>query len=173
MPVERKIAPGAPMPRLSLPSADGGRIELGGEGRWQVAVVYRGQHCPLCRKYLKTLDGLLDEFRGIGVDVIAISGDPRDRAHEETMEENWRFPVACELGQDQMRELGLYISEPRSEQETDRPFPEPGLFVTNPEGKVHIVDVSNAPFARPDLQGVLNGLKFIQEKNYPIRGTAA
>ncbi len=173
MAVDHKITPGNPMPKMTLPSVDGGRVELGGEGRWQIAVVYRGRHCPLCRKYLKTLDGLLEEFRGIGADVIAISGDPRERAHEEAMEENWRFPVACELSQDQMRQLGLYISEPRSAQETDRPFPEPGLFVTNPEGKVHIVDVSNAPFARPDLQGVLNGLKFIQAKDYPIRGTLA
>ncbi len=173
MAVDRKTTPGSPMPRISLPSIDGGQVQLGGEGRWQVAVVYRGRHCPLCRKYLKTLDGLLDAFRGIGADVVAISGDPRERAHEEAMEENWRFPVACELSQEQMRELGLYISEPRSAQESDRPFPEPGLFVTNPEGKIQIVDVSNAPFARPDLQGVLNGLKFIQEKDYPIRGTAA
>lgn len=172
MPVDRKLAPGAPMPRMRLPSVSGGEVQLGGEGGWQVAVVYRGRHCPLCRKYLKTLDRLLDDFRGIGAEVIAVSGDPRERAQEEATEENWRFPVACELSQDQMRELGLYISEPRSAQETDRLFPEPGLFVTNPEGRVHIVDISNAPFARPDLQALLNGLKFIQEKNYPIRGTA-
>lgn len=68
--------------------------------------------------------------------------------------------------------LGLYISAPRSPNETDRLFPEPGLFVVNPEGKAHIIDVSNAPFARPDLRGVLNGLKFIRERDYPIRGTA-
>lgn len=173
MPVDRKIAPGIPMPRFALPSADGGEIRLGGERGWQLAVVYRGRHCPLCRKYLKKLDSLLEEFHGIGIDVIAISADLRERAREEAMEENWRFPVACELSQEQMRELGLYISEPRSAEETDRPFPEPGLFVTNPEGQVQIVDISNAPFVRPDLDAVLNGLKFIQEKNYPIRGTAA
>jgi hypothetical protein len=63
----------------------------------------------------------------------------------------WRFPVAYGLSPDQMRTLGLYISEPRSAQETDRPFAEPGLFVVNPEGKVQIVEISNAPFARPDL----------------------
>ncbi len=171
--VDQKIMPGAPMPRMTLPSTDGGQIEVGGTGRWQVAVVYRGRHCPLCRKYLKTLDGLLEGFGEAGADVIAISGDPRERAAEEAAEEGWRFPVACELTQDQMRTLGLYISEPRSAQETDRPFPEPGLFVTNPEGVLQIVDLSNAPFARPDLQGILNGLKFIQQKDYPIRGTAA
>ena len=173
MSVARKLSPGAPMPLINLPTAEGGEVQIGGEGRWQMAVVYRGRHCPLCRKYLKTLDSLLEDFGAIGAEVVAVSGDPRERAQEEASEEGWRFPVACELRQDQMRELGLYVSEPRSPQETDRAFPEPGLFVTNPEGKVHIVDISNAPFARPDLQGVLNGLKFIQEKNYPIRGTAA
>ncbi len=72
---------------------------------------------------------------------------------------------------EQMRALGLYISEPRSPQETDRPFAEPGLFVINPEGKLQIIDISNAPFARPDLATVLMGIKLIQEKSYPIRGT--
>jgi len=158
---------------MSLSSTDGQEIRLGGKGRWQVAVVYRGQHCPLCRKYLATLNNLLEDFQAAGAEVIAISGDPRERASDEAAEEGWRFPVACDLSQDQMSELGLYISAPRSAQETDRPFPEPGLFVTNPDGLLQIVDISNAPFARPDLQGVLNGLKFIQDKNYPIRGTAA
>jgi hypothetical protein len=38
---------------------------------------------------------------------------------------------------------------------------------------VQIVDISNAPFARPDLDGILRGIKRIQELNYPIRGTLA
>lgn len=108
------------MPTITLPSVDGGEVQLGGKGHWQVAVVYRGRHSPLCKKYLKTLDGLLDEFRNAGAEVIAISGDPRERAKEETFEEGWRFSVACELTQDKMHELGLYVSEPRSPQETDR-----------------------------------------------------
>ena len=73
----------------------------------------------------------------------------------EAGDEKWRFPVGYDLSVDQMRTLGLYISEPRSPQETDRPFPEPALFITNPEGKLQIVDVSNAPFARPELNAVI------------------
>jgi hypothetical protein len=72
-----------------------------------------------------------------------------------------------------MRELGLYISEPRSPQETDRPFSEPGLFVTKPAGPAPDHRHLERAFARPDLDGLLNGLKFIQEKDYPIRGTGA
>jgi hypothetical protein len=71
-----------------------------------------------------------------------------------------------------MRQLGVYISNPRSPTETDRPFSEPGLFITNPAGVLQIVDVSNAPFSRPNLQTLLAGLKFLLDNNYPIRGTA-
>jgi hypothetical protein len=102
---------------------------------------------------------------------MAISADSKAKAESQAREEGWRFAVGYDLSPAQMRALGLYISEPRSPQETDRPFPEPGLFIVNPHSKVQIIDISNAPFARPDLNSVLKGLKFIQEKQYPIRGT--
>jgi hypothetical protein len=69
-----------------------------------------------------------------------------------------------------MHRLGLYVTEPRSAQETDHRFPEPGLFVVNPEGVLHLVDIANAPFLRPGLDRLVGGLRFIIEKNYPIRG---
>jgi hypothetical protein len=43
-------------------------------------------------------------------------------------------------------------------------MPEPGLFIVNPEGKAHIIDISDVPFARSDLHGMLNGLKFIRKR---------
>ena len=173
MELSQKLKAGAAFPDLTVTKAGGGTIVLGGGRIWQLVVIYRGKHCPLCRKYLTILDDLFDDFCAIETDVIAISGDPKEKAESEMAEEGWRFPVGYDLTPDDMRRLGLYISEPRSPQETDRPFAEPGLFVINPEGKTHIVDISNAPFARPDLQGVLSGLKMIREKAYPIRGTAS
>lgn len=168
-----KLQAGATMPKITLPKAGGGQISIGGQPEWQMVVVYRGKHCPLCKKYLGTLNGLVDDFANNNVALAVVSGDPKEKAEAEVAEEKWRFPVGYGLTPEQMRTLGLYISEPRSPQETDRLFPEPGLFVVNPDGRAHIVDVSNAPFARPDLASVLNGIKFIREKNYPIRGTAA
>lgn len=71
-----------------------------------------------------------------------------------------------------MGTLGLYIFDPRSEKETNHPFAEPGLFVINVEGKIQIIDISSAPFARPELKALADGLAFIRdpENNYPIRG---
>jgi hypothetical protein len=36
-----------------------------------------------------------------------------------------------------------------------------------------ITDISNAPFARSDLTGILNGIELSKEHNRPICGTLA
>jgi len=171
MTTSTKLQAGSPFPAVRWGKIGGGVIDPKGAQGWRLLVIYRGKHCPLCKKYFKTLDGMLDEFKAANVAVMAVSADPEEKAQIDVAEHQWRFPVGYGLTTDQMRQLGLYISEPRSPQETDRPFAEPGLFVINPEGTVQIVDISNAPFSRPDLAGILHGLKFIQEKQYPIRGT--
>lgn len=170
------LAAGTRFPHITLPTIAGATRAIGTPepgADWQLVVVYRGLHCPICKKYLAKLEELAPGFRDAGLGVIAVSGDPEEKARAMAEEVGLTIPVAFGLSVAQMRELGLYVSDPRSAQETDRPFPEPGLFVVNGEGNVQIVDVSNAPFARPDLTGVLNGVKFIREKNYPIRGRHA
>ncbi|MEX1306376.1 MAG: peroxiredoxin-like family protein [Rhodovibrionaceae bacterium] len=165
---------GQPLPEISLPTVGGGTASLGAAtGGWRAILVYRGKHCPLCKRYLGGLQDLARDYAEAEIELLLVSADPKEKA--ETVKEDWGLAqsVAYDLKPEQMRELGLYISEPRSEQETDRPFAEPGLFVVNPQGKLQIVDISNAPFARPDLTSLLNGIKFVQDKDYPVRGTAA
>jgi peroxiredoxin len=168
-----KLAAGAAFPPVTVPRHGGGEVSPAMIAGWRLVVVYRGKHCPLCKPYLGTLDSLLDEFVAAGVQVVAISADPPEKVAADVAEFGWRFPVGYGLSVEQMRALGLYVSQPRSPQETDRPFAEPGLFLVNPAGQVQIVDISNAPFARPDLAAILRGAKRIQELGYPIRGTQA
>ena len=169
--MSNKIQAGAKMPEFDLPKVGGGSVRIGGKGRWQMVVVYRGKHCPLCKRYLATLDGLTDDLEKVNTEVVAISGDPAEKAVPDVEEMGISIPVGYGLDTERMRELGLYVSTPRP-QETDREFAEPGLFVVNPSGDVQIVDVSNAPFSRPDIAGVIRGIGLIQERDYPIRGTA-
>lgn len=169
-----KLAAGAAFPQMTLPRVGGGQAQLGGQdGGWQLVVVYRGAHCPKCKQYLTKLEALQPAFSEIGTEVVAVSADPREKAEAEVAELGLTLPVGYGLSMEQMRTLGLYISTPRSPQETDRPFSEPGLFIINPDRRLQIADISNAPFSRPDLDNLLAGLKFIQEKDYPVRGTAA
>ncbi len=166
------LVPGGELPRISWPVVGGGKLDLAEQSGWRMLLVYRGRHCPLCKRQLHELGALLGEYQSAGIFVAALSCDPQDRAEADVAEQGWPFPVGYDLTPDEVRQLGLFLSEPRSPQETDRPFAEPGLFVLNPEGRLQIIDVSNAPFARPDLRALLGGIKFVAANDYPIRGTA-
>jgi len=171
-----KLNAGDALPKTTAPLIGGGSVTLGeteSENAWSMVVVYRGKHCPLCTKYLTELNGMIADFEAAGVEVVAVSGDPEAKAVAHTGPMDLDFPVAHSLSLDQMRALGLYVSDPRSPEETDRPFAEPGLFIVNADGALQIADISNAPFARPDLKTILMGINFVRDpKNaYPIRGT--
>jgi len=170
------LSAGHSFPKIITPKLGDGELDLSKPAKgysWKAVIVYRGKHCPICTGYLKKLNQLLPKFHELGIDVVAVSGDPKEKAEQQIGEINPDYEVGYDLTLEQMRELGLYISDPRSAAETDRPFSEPGFFVINSEGKAQVIDVSNAPFSRPDLDTMLMGLTFIRnpENNYPIRGT--
>ncbi|MDQ2778926.1 MAG: AhpC/TSA family protein [Pseudomonadota bacterium] len=167
-----KMTAGATFPAMHFEAVGGKTVDPAAASGWRVLIVYRGKHCPLCKKYLGGLNEMLGDFESAGVSVMTVSADTKEKAEADVKELGWKFPVGYGLTMEQMRTLGVYISNPRSPEETDRPFSEPAVFVINPEGKVQIVDVSNAPFARPDLGGLLKGLQFVMSKRYPVRGTA-
>ena len=170
----KKLSSGGPLPAITLPLVGGGKATLGTpqeEGQWQLVFVYRGLHCPLCKQYLKKLESLKEQFIATGAEILAISGDPAEKAASMVEATGATFAVAYGLSIEQMQDLGLYISNPRSSDETDRPFPEPGMFAVNGEGKVQLIDISNAPFNRSDLRELVETIEWIQENNYPIRGT--
>ncbi|MDA0149640.1 peroxiredoxin family protein [Vibrio sp. LaRot3] len=172
-----KLKAGSPFPNLSATLLNGDSVTLGKprEGAsWQAVFVYRGKHCPLCTKYLNELEGYIQELADIDVDVLAVSGDAKHQLEQHLEKLNISFPIAFGLTEEQMKTLGLYISIPRSEQETDHNFSEPGLFVINEKGQLHVVDISNNPFVRPELGALVRGLAWIKDPNnhYPIRGTS-
>ena len=168
------LKPGQPVPALDLPLTIEARFELEKQKpeNFTMLVFYRGKHCPICRKYLTELGGKLDKFTDKGINVFAISMDSPERAavsHEEW--DTHDLPLAHSLSEDKAREFGLYISEKREGSEEPDVFSEPGLFVVKPDGTLHFAVVQNAPFTRPDLDDLLEGLMFTIEKNYPTRGT--
>ncbi len=170
----QKLLSGSKLPEIKLSLVGGGTVTLGipeKNGNWQLIFVYRGKHCPICKEYLKKLQTLNDKFLAIGGEVIAVSGDPKEKAMDMMEASGLSFPVAYGLSIEQMQALGLYISNPRSPQETDRPFAEPGMFAVNTEGKVHLIDISNTPFNRADPDELLDTVDWIQKNDYPIRGT--
>ena len=173
--VTNKLHPGATFPTIEAKLLTGETVdvsETSANADWKLVVVYRGKHCPLCTKYLNELEAYVTELKDLGVEVIAVSGDSAEQLAEHQNKLNVSFPLAYGLSQEQMQTLGLYISVPRSAQETDHNFAEPGLFVVNEHGNLHVVDISNNPFVRPDLKQLVSGIAWIRnpDNNYPLRG---
>ncbi|MEM9688961.1 MAG: redoxin domain-containing protein [Pseudomonadota bacterium] len=171
-----KLHAGATFPALNVANDDNDFVNISqppGDNDWQMVVVYRGRHCPLCTRYLNTLSDYRDRLASIGIGVAAVSADSRDQLEEHRDRLTVNYPLYHGLSVAQMQALGLYISIPRSEQETDHNFAEPGLFVINANGALQVVDISNNPFVRPDLETLISGLEWIRnpDNNYPIRGT--
>lgn len=42
--------------------------------------MYRGKHCPVSKNYLASLQQIIYELDELGVEVVAVSGDGRERA---------------------------------------------------------------------------------------------
>ncbi|CAA0334412.1 redoxin domain-containing protein [Alteromonas mediterranea] len=172
----QKMHPAATFPEVSVTLSTGETVSLTNKEEgcdWKMVVVFRGKHCPICTKYLNKLEDFTGRLREVNIDVVAVSGDSKAQLDEHLDELSINFPIACGLSQSDMKKLGLYISEPRSEKETDHNFAEPALFVLNSDNEIHIAEIANAPFVRPDLEQLVSGLEFIRnpDNNYPIRGT--
>ena len=169
-----KLTAGESFPDLTVSALDGGEINLGipaAPNDWKLVIVYRGKHCPLCTKYLTQLNEITGKLAELKVDLVTVSADPQEKAEAQMADIKPNYKVAYGLNIEQMQSLGLYISDPRSLEETDRPFAEPGLFLINDKGTLQLIDISNAPFSRPDLDTLVGGIEFIRSKGYPIRGT--
>lgn len=104
------------------------------------------------------------------IGVVAVSVDPKDRVRAFTGKIAVTSPVGCGMVLNELSKPALYVSEPRSEEKTDRRFAELGAFVVNPEGLLQVLDISNAPFARPDITGLAKVLTSIRNNDHPIRG---
>lgn len=173
----QKLHAGSPFPDIQVFDLDGQSVTLGkpsaGTADWQMIIVYRGYHCPLCTQYLNQLETHKQRLLDNKIELVAVSGDSKEQLNDHMRKLNVSYPIYYGLQETQMEELGLYISIPRSAQETDHNFAEPGLFVVNEHGNLHVVDLANNPFVRPDLKTLLSGLEWIRnpDNNYPIRGT--
>ena len=161
-----------PAPELNVATVGGGDWSLSQQANtaFTLVVFYRGYHCPKCKLYLGHLKTLLGALGDKDVGVIAVSGDPQDRAEQARSE--WDLGdlmVGYGQSEDNMRAWGLYASDSIREGETDR-FGEPGVFLIRPDGTLYYAAVNSNPFGRANLDEIAAMIDFVAEKDYPARG---
>ena len=167
-----KPTPDTILAPMTFPKLGGGEITVGGlKENWTLLVVYRGKHCPRCKKYLNILSTMTSDWSSAGFDVVVVSADTQEKAKADQAEFGWNFDLAYGLSEAQMETLGLYVTDPLSPDESDRRFAEPGTYVLRADGSLIIVSLSNGPAVRPDLTELLDGMIFNKTNDRPTRGT--
>ncbi|MDB2407875.1 AhpC/TSA family protein [Jannaschia sp.] len=170
-----KLTPDAQAPDLKLPLVGGGTFDLSAETpeNFTMVVFYRGHHCPVCKNYLGGLVESLKAYEEAGFSVVAVSMNGPELAAQSVAEwETGDLRVAHSLTVEQAQDWGLWISKAFKDVEADI-FTEPGLFWIRPDGRIYLADISNMPWARPDLKMLLSKVGYALEHNYPARGTYA
>lgn len=168
-----RLVPGNVVPTLTVDTLSENAWTLAEQTprNYTMVVFYRGLHCPLCAEYLKQLNSKLSQFHDLGIEVIAISGDTREKA--ATSAEAWDvndLTLGYGLTREAMQQWGLYVSKGAFDNEPTY-FNEPGLFLIGPDGVLSFASVNNAPYGRTDLDTLLQGLDYVLNHNYPVRGT--
>lgn len=166
------LMPRQPAPPLSAKLSGGGQWSLGADKpeAFDMIVVYRGLHCPVCKTYLGELESKLPEFAKRGVNVVAISTDSQERADKAKAE--WglnNLKVGYGLPIETARVWDLYISSSIRDGEPPQ-FSEPGLFLVKPDGSLFYASRTSAPWGRPPLDQMLRGIDVAIERKMPARG---
>lgn len=170
-----RLQPNSSIPEINLPLVGGGRFNtnVSSPDKYTLIVSYRGLHCPICAKQLQALDQKYDEITERGYDLVAVSMDSEDRATQSKQEWNIEnLPIAYDMDLITARELGLFISDKHGDKEP-KYFSEPGLFVVYPDGRVFAEYIQNVPFGRPPINDIVDGLDWVLENDYPVRGTSS
>ncbi|MEX2492464.1 MAG: peroxiredoxin-like family protein [Nitrospirales bacterium] len=169
-----KLLPRTHAPELEVKTIEGNIWKLSklDPPTFTMIVFYRGLHCPICKTYLKDLEGKWREFTKRGVEMIAISGDTEERATKSKQE--WgleQLMVGYDQAMSSMREWGLYISHRIKDSEPAQ-FGEPGVFLIRPGGELYYIAINSMPFGRPSFRDLLSTVDWVTENSYPARGEA-
>jgi peroxiredoxin len=172
MPIPRQAAP-----TLAVDTLKHGRFDLAAaKPEWATLICfYRGLHCPICAGYLKELERLTPDFADRGVETIAISADPQDRASNMAQKvDAAALRVGYGLPLPMARDWGLHISTSRGKTsigiEEPALFPEPGVFLVRTDGTIYYQSIQSMPFVRPHFSEMIGALDFVIKNDYPARG---
>ncbi|MCP9200678.1 redoxin domain-containing protein [Gramella sp. GC03-9] len=166
------LKPGHLVPDLILDTTKGVKWNLqeSEPENFTMLVVYRGIHCPVCKKYLEELNEKVEDFRNKGVEVVCVSSNSKELA-EKTVEE-WEvenLDIGFEMDIEEGRKWGLFVSEAIKDSEPEV-FLEPALFLIKPDKTLYSASIQSMPFARPKFDELLKSIGFVLKEDYPARG---
>jgi peroxiredoxin len=179
MSMPNRLIPNQPVPPLRVKTVGGPCWRLCDQKpeHFTLVLFYSGLHCPFCKAQLQAYEARYEEFRKLGVRVLAVSADDRERAEQAVRD--WHLDeltVCWGLTLDQANDWGLYLSEGKGKTfgDIEEPnwFVEPGLFFIKPDGRLYAGFVQTVPVAQPRIDDIIAGIRFAIETAVEPRGGA-
>ena len=170
----KNLKPGDKVPELIVDTTKGIKWDLSDNEpeNFTMLIIYRGIHCPVCKKYLEELNTKLEDFRDKGVNVICLSANTKELAHKTVEEWNVEnLNIGYDFSPEEGRKWGLFVSEGIQDSEPEA-FLEPALFLIKPDNTLYSASIQSMPFARPKFDELLRSISFINKDDYPARGRA-
>jgi peroxiredoxin len=153
------LAVGDRAPLFTLPDARGNQVSLADRlaSGPVVLAFYRGEWCPYCNIYLRTLQAVLPDIRNYGASLIAISPQTPDHSLSMAEKAELEFDVLSDADQRVIRDYRLQFELPDDLQaihldvfgldlrlqtaDASWTLPVPATFVINEQGTVVAADV--------------------------------
>lgn len=134
-----RLEPSRPVPPLRLKTVGGPCWRLSDQkpGNFTLIAFYRGGNCRQCEELLKSFEHHYDDFRRLGVRVLAVSADDLESAQRTVAD--WgldKLTVGWGLSAEQAALWGLTVRETPGVAGPDAPerHVEPAMFLVKPDG---------------------------------------
>ncbi len=165
------LDPGQKIPefKISLINGTSWKLDAQSPENFTMIVCYRGFFCSVCKSYLEDLQTKVEAFTKLGVNILAISADSKEKADQSY--EEWKIkdlPIGYNFPVEEARSWGLFISEGKGEEPAE--FSEPALLLIRPDQTLFYYSLQSMPFGRPDFEDILGGIKYSLKKDYPVHG---
>ena len=164
------------LPNATLKSATGGDVPLSSlnENGPMILTFYRGGWCPYCNLELRAYQGLLDQIRALGGNLVAITPEKPDNSLSTIEKNALAFPVLTDDGNAFAKAMGVAFELPLGLQELFSSFgmnlpdlnagtgwalPVPATFVVDSTDRIVLADVDVDYTRRLEPAEALKALK--------------
>ncbi len=163
-----KLQPGDKAPDFTLPAVDGSQFTLSYHlTRGPVLLTfYRGDFCPVCNLYLRSLQDRVEQFQEAGAQIVAISSDQPDLAQHTVQRQQLAFPVLSDPERRVVKVYDVVYNELEG-------HAEPAVFVISPEGAIVYESIIGGPIGRPTPDDPLKIVQMARPSRKASPGQAA
>lgn len=176
---EKAIKQGDTIPEFSLKNARNESVsikDLLAKGP-VVITFYRGHWCPLCTLELQAFQSVLPEIESLGGQLVAISPNLPDKSLTTIEQENLKFEVLSDIGNNVARQCGLVFTLPEPIKKIYKDFgidlaasngdntfelPVPATYVVGSDGIIKYSYINSNYTNRAEPDDIIKVLKELQ-----------